>query len=258
MLTEIDPRVLASVNLHAVLGSLPRLAELAPQSAEYLGRLDRPVALTMSVLRGPSARLVFGRDGITAGGEPSGAVAARLLFRSAQHLNAVVDGSAQPIPVAGPSGLRFLTQVFTPLSELLSGYLQPTEAALADPVFAEASTLLTLHVAATAITVVGNHDRSGRFSAQQMPDGDIDLEVGDLLRYRIRVRGHRLGLARPTSDAPRAVFAFADLDTLGGVLSGRDSALACVASGRLAMRGYIPLVDNTNRILDRVGHYLGK
>lgn len=258
MLTEIDPRVLARVNLYAVLGSLPRLAELAPRSAEHLGRLDRPVTLTMSVAGGPKARLIFDSDGIRAGHEPSGTVAARLLFRSAQHLNAVIDGSAQPIPVAGPRGLRFLTQVFTPLSELLSEYLQPTEAALADPAIAEASTLLTLNVAVRAIIVVGNHDRSGRFSAQQMPDGDIDLEVGDLLRYRIRVRDHRLGLARPTLAAPRAVFAFADLDTLGGVLSGRDSALACVASGRLAMRGYIPLVDNINRILDRVGHYLGK
>ncbi|MGN2638468.1 hypothetical protein ACWEKT_19935 [Nocardia takedensis] len=43
----------------------------------------------------------------------------------------------------------------------------------------------------------------------------------------------------------------------GAILAGRESALACVCDGRIAMRGFIPLVDNTNRILDRVGAYLG-
>jgi hypothetical protein len=90
-----------------------------------------------------------------------------------------------------------------------------------------------------------------------MPDGDLDLEIGDELRYRLEVRNHRIRLDEDQSDPPRAALRFADLDVAGGVISGRDSALACVCDGRLAMRGFIPLVDNTSRILDRVGAYLG-
>jgi hypothetical protein len=34
--------------------------------------------------------------------------------------------------------------------------------------------------------------------------------------------------------------------------------MACICDGRIAMRGMISMVDNVNRILDRVGQYLGE
>lgn len=254
MLTELDDRVLAAVNVHAVLGALPRLAELAPEAAPILAGLHRETLLSIVVAGGPRARFTFSSGGVREGGSGAGPV---LLFASAKHLNAVIAGRAQPIPAAGPAGIRFLTGVFTPLSDLLGTYLKPTPERLADPAFAEISTLLTLHVAATAITVVANDDVSGRFSAAHMPDGDLDIEVGDAIRYRLEVKNHRMRLD-PDLDGPaRAALRFADLDVAGGILTGRESALACVCDGRLAMRGFIPLVDNTNRILDRVGAYLG-
>jgi hypothetical protein len=258
VLTEIDDRVLAAVNLHAVLGALPRLAELAPEAAPLLAGLPGAVTLTARIARGDSARYVFRPEGITAGGEPTG-TRATLVFTSAAHANRVLSGAgSSPIPVAGPGGIRFLTSVFTPLTDLLSRYLQPEDADLEDPAFADASRMLLLDVAVSAIAVVANEDRSGRFSANQMPDGELDIAAGDALRYRLRVKGHRLTRV-PVSDAPpRAVFGFADLATAGDVLAGRESALACVGDGRIAIRGYIPLVDNASRILDRVGHYLGK
>lgn len=257
MLTELDDRVLASINLHAVFGALPRLTELVPEAYTLLTGLDVAVTLTLSLARGDQTRLVFRKDGIVAEGQPAGA-RARLRFRSPAHLNAVVAGMAQPIPIAGFRGLRFLTGVFTPLTCLLGRYLQPDPDDLSDPAFAEASTLLTLHVAATAITVVANEDRAGRFSAAQMSDGDLTIGVGNDLSYRIGVRNHRLRLVPPVQHAPRATFAFADLATAGDVLARRESALACVCDGRITIRGYIPLIDNTSRILDRVGQYLGR
>jgi len=257
VLTDTDPRVRAQVNLHAVLGSLPRLAELAPDAQALLAGLSRPVAVSFRGPDGLSMDLTFARDGITPGRTP-GAVRALLLFRSAAHLNAVVDGTAGPIPAAGPAGLRFLLRVFTPLSELLGTYLQPSPDRLTEADFTEINALLTLHVAATAITIIGTHDRSGRFSVAQMPDGDVDIEVGDGLRYRLAVRGSSIRLNGEPVGPPRAALTFADLDVAGGVLTGRYSALACMSDGRMAMRGMIPLVDNTSRILDRVSSYLGK
>lgn len=254
MLTETDDRVLAAVNLHAVLGALPRLVELDAESAAILRRLDRPICLTLVVRGGPTARYRFAPDGIDETTEP--APGARLLFTSPAHANAVIAGTAQPIPVAGPRGLRFLTGVFTPLTARLGAVLRATPEELADPAAAERATLLTLDVAARAIAVVGNEDVSGRFSAAHMPDGDLDLEVGDQIRYRIEVKDHRLRVDDDLSGPPRAALRFADLTVAGGILGGTESALACVCDGRLAMRGFIPLVDNTSRILDRVGAYL--
>ncbi|MGP6204546.1 hypothetical protein [Microbacterium sp.] len=257
MLTHIDERVLAAINLHAVLGALPRLIELSPDAARLLAReTSRPTTLSLSAPGGLRAHYRFERSGITSLTEREGR-GPTLMFRSAAHLNAVIAGTAQPIPVAGPAGIRFLTRVFTPLTEMLARMLRPSEDDFADPVFAERSTLLTLDVAAHAIAVVANEDLSGKFSAAHMPDGDLDFEVGDDIRYRFEVQGHRVRVDPDHSDAPRAALRFADLDVAGGILSGRESALACVCDGRLQMRGFIPLIDNTSRILDRVGTYLG-
>jgi chemotaxis protein MotB len=44
----------------------------------------------------------------------------------------------------------------------------------------------------------------------------------------------------------------------GDILSGRASALGSICDGTLGMRGFIPMIDNVSRILDRVGHYLGE
>ncbi|MFK4762401.1 hypothetical protein ACI3KS_15845 [Microbacterium sp. ZW T5_45] len=258
MLTETYAKVLASINLYAVFGALPRLAELAPEAAHALSGVNRPISLRLTVIGGGTTTLVFTRDRVTVGGSEPHAERARLLFRSPAHLNAVVDGTAQPIPVAGIRGLKFLAGVFAPLSETLGRYLRPSDTDLADETFADAHRMLLLDVAVSAITVVANEDRSGRFSASHMADGDLDVAIGDLLRYRLRIRDHVITRAASTAQPARAVFAFADLRTAGDVLGGRESALACVGDGRIAVRGYIPLADNASRILDRVGQYLGK
>lgn len=254
MLTETDERVRAAINLHAVLGALPRLAELAPEARGILSGVLKPTTLTLSAPGGLRAHYTFTRDGVRAG---AGAHGPTLLFTSAAHLNKVIAGTAQPIPIGGPRGISFLTKVFTPLSALLGEYLEPSEQRRADLEFAERSTKLSFEVVSAALTVVANEDLAGRVSAEHMPDGTMDFEIGDDLRYRIRVDGHRLSREAASSDSPRAALWFQDLTVAGDVLAGRESALACVCDGRLAMRGYIPLVDNTNRLLDRVGAYLG-
>ncbi|MEP9392935.1 hypothetical protein ABLE94_11835 [Gordonia sp. VNK1] len=254
MLLDFDDRVRASINLEAVFGALPTLADLVVEARTILAQLDSDVTLTLRAPGGLGARYTFGPKGIRYGGGASGP---SLFFTSAGHLNAVVDGASQPIPVTGPRGFRFLTKVFTPLTELLSEYLQPDESRLSDPHFRETSTLLMLEVVAGALSVVANHDESGRFSAAHMPDGRIDMQIGEDRTYRFAVADSVMRRATVTSSAPTAVLRFADLDVAGDVLSGRENSLSCVSDGRISMSGLIPLIDNLNRILDRVGAYLG-
>jgi hypothetical protein len=255
MLTELDPRVSAHLNLDAVLGTLPLLAELVPEAEKLLLPLAKPVTVQFVVRGGPRGAYTFDRTGIRSGG---GGSQTRLLFASSGHFNRVIDGQAQPVPLGGPAGLRFLAKVFTPLSEILGRYLEPGEEDLRDPVFRVQSARLRLRVVVAAIVVVGNQDRSGRFSAAQMPDGRLDLEAGDDLRHQLDVRDHHLTLLGEPAGPPHAVLRFSDLETAGQVLSGELSAVSAMSEGRIAMRGLIPMVDNVNRILDRAAQYLQK
>lgn len=256
MLTDTDPRAAAYVNLYAVLGALPELVRRVPEARALLARDPRPVSIAVVVRGGPRGVLAF-RDGEVRV-VPDRAVGTVVLpFASPAAFNRVLDGTAQPVPVSGFHRVRFLTQVFGPLTELLTRYLRPAPEDLVDPAFRTTSTVLTLHVALAAAAQLGNEDRSGRFSAHLIGDGDVALEVTGELAYTLRARDHRLTFLPHPAPRPRAALTFADLGTAGALLAGEVSAMSCLGDGRMAMRGTVSMVDNVNRILDRVGHYLG-
>ena len=255
MLTEIDPDVLARVNLYAVLGTIPELVARVPEARAIAQRDPKRTSISFIVRGGPRATLAF-ENGVAAFVPDHPQATIRLPFLSARAFNAVISGDAQPIPATGWHRIPFLLHVFAPLSELLEQYLRPSQEALADEQFRRTSTILTLHVAAAAAAQVANWDRSGQFSAGLVPDGDVAIEVGDSLAYTLRVADHHFTFLSSPSPHPRAALRFADLDTVAGVLGGHHSAMACICDGRIAMRGMINMVDNVNRILDRVGQYL--
>lgn len=257
MLTETEPRAAAYVNLYAVLGALPELCRRVPEAREILARDPRPVTIAFVVRGGPHGVLSF-RDGAVEVRPERSTATVVMPFTGPAAFNKVVDGTAQPIPVSGFHRIRFLTGVFAPLTTLLARYLKPSAEDLADPVFRETSTALTLHVATAAVAQLANEDRSGRFSAHLIPDGDVALEVTGSLDYTLRVLDHRMTFLPEASPQPRAAMTFADLGVAGRLLAGEASAMACICDGTIAMRGTVSMVDNVNRILDRVGQYLGE
>ena len=258
MLTETDPRVRAHINLYAVLGALGVLVDSVDEAKALLAGVDKPTSVTVKA-RGVAERTyLFTTDGIAPVEAPQGR-RVTLAFTSPTHFNKMVDGKAQPIPITGAGGLKVLTKVFAPLADILGRYLEPTDADLEDADFRSTSTILTLHVAVAAIAQVANEDRSGQFSAAAIPDGEIALEVGDDIDLRLHALDHRLTFDPSTPTTPaRAALRFSTLDVAGDVLSGRASALGSICDGTLGMRGFIPMIDNVSRILDRVGHYLGE
>ena len=258
MLTDLDPRVSAHINLFAVLGALSALADHTDGAKAILATVRRPTAVTVKVRGLPDGSYTFSAEGVVPG-VAEGARKVTLFFTSPAHFNKMIDGDAQPIPLAGPGGMTFLLGPFAKLADLLGAYLKPSVEALKDREFSRVATILTLHVAAAAIAQVANEDRSGRFSAAAIPDGDIALEVGNEIDLRLHALDHYLVFdPRIPTGPPRAALRFADLDTAGDILSGRASALGSICDGTLGMRGFIPMIDNVSRILDRVGHYLGE
>jgi hypothetical protein len=256
MLTTLEPQARAQVQLHALLGALPELVRLSPQAASIVAADPKPTSIGFAVRGGPHGVLAFADGGVEYRPDQTSATI-RLPFATPEAFSKVIDGQAQPIPVTGLHRIGFLLKVFAPLSEELERVLRPTPAALQDPEFAKASTILTLYVACAAVAQLANHDTSGRYSAHNTPDGDIAVEVGDELAYTLRVADHTMTFIPEPSPRPRAAMHFADFDIAAKVLSGEASAMACICAGTLSMRGMLNMVDNLNRILDRAGQYLG-
>jgi hypothetical protein len=254
VLTDTDPRAAAHVYLFAVLGTLPELVARVPAAAALVAGAPA-TSIAFAVRGGPHGALVL-RDGVARMVPDRTAATIVLPFTSPAAFNAVIAGEAQPVPVSGFHRIGVLLHVFAPLTELLTRYLRPSAEDLADERFRATSTVLTLHVACAAVAQLSRHDRSGQFSAAQMPDGDVAVEVGDEIAWTLRCRDHALTFVPDRSPAPRAALTFSSVDVAGRVLSGEASTIALIGEGRMSMRGTLSMVDNVNRILDRASQYL--
>jgi hypothetical protein len=245
---------MAYVNLFAVLGTLENLCDLVPEAKDIL-KGKGPISIGFEVKGGPSATLTFddGKCRITEG---CGSCTIKLPFSSCEKFNGLIDGTVTPIPSKGFTKISFLTKTFVPLTELMTKYLKPSKEDLADERFREINTRLTLYTAAAAIAQIGNVDKSGRFSAGLMPDGDIAIDIRDVMGVTVKVKDHRLATVKQPCDKPRASMIFSDLDVAGKLLNGEVSSMACICNGSVEMHGMLNMIDNLNRILDRVGQYL--
>ena len=79
-----------------------------------------------------------------------------------------------------------------------------------------------------------------------------------LLRFVILVAAHhdsRFFAEYPGIGKP-AECTFGSLEIAGQLLRGEVSAMGCICDGSIAMSGMVNMIDNVNRILDRVSIYL--
>ncbi|NTV79017.1 MAG: hypothetical protein HGA25_07775 [Clostridiales bacterium] len=254
MLTGIDSRTMAFVNMFGVLGTLENLCELVPGAKELL-KGKAPVSIGFSVKDGPKATFIFADEKCRVI-EGCDSCNIKLAFSSCEKFNGMIEGTVTPIPSKGFTKISFLLKTFTPLTDLLARYLKPSEEDLKDKNFREISTKLTLFTAAAAIAQVGNEDISGKFSTGFMPDGDISIEVFQVMGVTLRIKDHRITTIKKYCEKPRAVMSFSDLEVARLLLGGQISAMACICDGRVSMKGMLNMIDNMNRILDRVGQYL--
>ena len=249
-----DSRTLAYINLYAVLGSLENLCELAPEASSLLTN-KKPISIGFEVKGGPSATITFknGKCRMEQGCEKCDV---KLPFSSCEKFNGLIDGTTTPIPSKGFHHIGFLLNSFTKLTDLLSKYMRPDPEDLKDPDFFRISTLLLLNTITVAIAQIGNNDEIGKFSASNMVDGEISFSIKDDVAATIRVKNHRLVTIKQRCEKPRAFMEFADIDLARDLFDGKVNAVACIGEGKIEMKGMINMIDNLNRILDRVALYL--
>lgn len=249
-----DVTTLAYINMYAILGRLPDLCRMSDDARALLP--EKPLSLCMTVRDGPAMTLRFENGQCTSIAE---AVSCniRLPFSSCEKFNGLLDGTTTPFPSKGFTKIRFLTGNFTKLTDILSSYLQPSEQDLENEKFFNTSTELMLYVVANALAQVANHDKIGRFTASNMIDGTVILGIKDGPSAAVEIKDHVLKAVPSTEKSPSAIMEFADLRLARALFEGKVSALACIGTGQIETRGNMSLLDNVNRLLDRVALYLG-
>jgi hypothetical protein len=182
----------------------------------------------------------------------------RLPFADCEKFNGLVDGTVTPLPSKGFTKLKFLTANFITLTKILETYLRPNPDALKDAAFFNASTTIMFFLIAQAVAQIGNHDKIGCFSASNIVDGTVALSIaGDTpLRAAISVKDHMLSVSRQIPEHYHAIMEFGNMKLARQLFDGQVSALGCVGQGLISMRGNLGMLDNINRILDRVAVYL--
>jgi hypothetical protein len=266
-----EPVTMAYINMYGILGALEDLCRLSPEAGALAGRA-RPLTVGFKVKNGPVMSLRFAEGSCTAQtGE--GAWDIKLPFSSCERFNGLINGTLTPIPSKGFTKIGFLTKNFTRLTDILESYLRPEAAALKDPAFFEASTVIMFFLIARTVVQIGNYDRIGRFTASNLHDGTVVLAVagpgpetsaeagaapgkGWALAAAITVKDHVLSFSRTVPASYHALMEFSSLSLARQLFDGQVNAIACIGQGLITMRGNIGMLDNVNRILDRAALYL--
>ncbi len=249
----IEKTALAYINLHAILGALPRLCELDGEARALIA--DEKISIGFAVRRGPSATLIF-ENGTCRMVEGIHHPTIKIPFSSPEKFNGMIDGTVTPIPVSGFHRIGFLLKKFMPLTDILTKYLRAEREALADPDFFEKSTSLMLCVIGGAIAQLANNDTVSRASASYIVDGNIGLSIGGGPEIYLAARDHRLTVLAEKPAEVLSYMRFADMKTARALFDGELNAVVAVGLGQVRIGGMISQIDNINRILDRVAVYL--
>ena len=248
-----DETTMAYINLYAVLGTLENLVQVDEEAKALIQ--NKKISVGFAVNGGPAATLFFDHGTCTLKNGVDHCDI-KLPFSSVKKFNGMIDGTVTPIPSKGFTKIKFLLKDFIKLTDILTRYLRASEEDLKDPEFFEKSTVLMFYTIVSAISQIGNHDKVSRASASYMQDGIIRVAIAGGPVASVCVKNHHLTTVKKAPKAPDAKMEFAGIQIARDLFDGKVNSLACVGTGDICMGGMISMIDNMNRILDRVGLYL--
>lgn len=252
-----EAKAMAYVNAYGVLATLENLCAMDDEAKAVCRELKKPVSLCFDVTDGPCVTYNFTNDGCKMTEGDYGCTC-KMKFSSPEKFNALIDSSKPGIPTKNiPQVLSFLMGPFTKLTDRLTKFLMPSDEDLKNKDFFEKSTILTMYTIGGAICALGNTDSISTQSASYICDGDIQMGITDKVYVTIRVRNHQLQLIKEKPDTPRAIMEFKTVELANGLFNGTASTISELCAGNIYMSGMINMIDNINRILDRVATYLG-
>jgi len=252
-----EAKAMAYVNMYGVLATLENLCEIDEEAKAIISTLKKPVSLCFDVTEGPCCTFNFSKDGCRMT-EGSAGCTCKMNFASPEKFNALIDDSKPGVPVKGIAQvLSFLLGPFTKLTDRLTKLLMPSEEDMKNRAFFEESTVLTFYTIAGSLSALANSDSISMFTASGTVDGAVLMGIKDVCYATINIKNHKFTTKKEKTDNPRAIMEFADIDLANGLFNGTVSTIAELCKGKIYMAGMISMVDNLNRILDRVAAYLG-
>ncbi len=252
-----EPKAMAYVNMYGVLATLENLCEIDSEAKAICQTLKKPVSVCFEVSGGPCCTFHFSKDGCSLS-EGSYGCTCKMNFASPEKFNALIDDGKPGIPTKNVAQvLSFLLGAFTKLTDRLTKLLMPSEEDLNDRAFFEESTILTFYTIAGALSALANNDSISQQSALYTVDGDVQMGITDACYATLSVRDHKFKTVKEKPENPRAIMEFNSIDLAYGLFTGTASTMAELCAGNIYMSGMISMVDNINRILDRVAVYLG-
>ncbi len=252
----LEQKALCYANMYGVLGTLQKLCETDSIAKEILKELKKPVSLCFDVKNGPCRTFHFSQSGcnITEGAKGANC---KMNFSSPEKFNALINESKPGMPVKGIIKLlSFLLGPFTKLTDRLTELLRPSEENLKNSEFFEQSTILTLYTIAGAISGLANSETIAKISASNTVDGEILLGIKDKAYATVRVENSVFSTSYIKTENPRAIMEFSDINLAYGLFNGQVSTINEMCKGTISLSGMISMLDNVNRILDRVSLYL--
>lgn len=249
--------VLARLHLGAILPLLEDVAPYDPTVGEAIAGWN--FALNFRLAGGdPSTTLVFKEGRVTAFRGRTKGYPAALTFKNASFLNDVFQGRTKKSPLPNLAGIfkaRQLMQIDRVLGRL-EHYLKPQPDTLADPETFAFCVRVTLYAMAFGIKEVGEHDPEVRPIALDLPDGTVEMRVDNGPAAHLTVKGGKFEPRRGPAEKPNAILEFADLHTAWDTFQGNLDTFAAVGGGKMKLRGFIPLLEGINPLMDRLAYYL--
>lgn len=249
--------VLARLHLGAILPLLQDIAAHDAAVRESIADWNFPLQFRLAG-GDPATTLVFRGGAVTAHRGKFKGHPPALTFRDPAFLNQVFQGKTAGNPTPNLPGLlraRKLMQVDRVLKKL-EYYLKPGPELLADEEKFAFCVRITLYAMAFGIKEVGEHDPEVRPIALDLPDGTVEMRVAGGPSAHLKIAGGSFEAQRGAAPRPNAFLEFSDLQTAWDTFQGNLDTFAAVGGGRVKLRGFIPLLEGINPLLDRLSDYL--
>lgn len=249
--------VMARLHLGAIL---PLLEDVSAYDSEVRKAITGwNFALQFRLKESDAATTLFFKDGyVTARHGETGGFHPALNFKNAAFLNDVFQGRTQKSPAPNLAGIfkaRQLMQIDKVLGRL-EHYLKPQPETIADPEVFAFCVQITLYAMAFGIKEVGEHDPEVRPIALDLPDGTVEMRVAEGPAAHLVVKNGKFEPHRGPAEKPNAYLEFADLQTAWNTFQGNLDTFAAVGGGKVKLRGFIPLLEGINPLMDRLAYYL--
>lgn len=248
--------ILANLHLHAVLPRLADLVRLDEEARSIASKMN--LSVRFRVLRGPSQVMAIREGTVEASDDPSAPAELGLLFASCDQLNRMfMQKLAVPLPYKRIDKLIQMRQ-FGRLTEIMTRYLRPSDRDLEDPAFKKKFVEMTLQTGLAGAAQVAKYDRKVEHAVELLPHGSIQFSVlpdGPFAFVEVDP-DKKIRSGSGKIDSPSANLDINGVDVAADLLADRLDQFAALGGGDLRATGLLPLIDEFNALLDRVGKFL--